>query len=98
MRPPILLKPARIPVAHWLIAATGGWLLVILLCPLGWADEVLLRNGDRLTGTIMTMEEGVLTLSTPHSGEVNIQWPEIQHLAADKPLKIQLHDTVDGPD
>jgi putative salt-induced outer membrane protein YdiY len=98
VRPAIFPKPARIPVAHWLIAATAGWLLVVLLCPPGWADEVLLRNGDRLTGTIVTMEEGVLTLSTPHSGEVNIQWPEIQHLAADKPLKIQLHDTVDGPD
>ena len=72
--------------------------VVILLSIPCRADEVLLRNGDRLTGTIVTMEEGVLALATPHSGVVKIQWPEIQGLSADQPLKIQLHDTVEGDD
>jgi putative salt-induced outer membrane protein YdiY len=80
------------------VIAAAAWLLLTVLLTPCWADEVVLRNGDRLTGTIVTMEEGILTLSTLHSGEVKIQWPEIQHLAADKPLKIQLHDTVDAPD
>ena len=90
--------PPRNPFAHWLIAAQTAWVLVILLSVPCLADEVLLRNGDRLTGTIVTMEEGVLTLATPHSGIVHIKWPEIQGLSADQPLKIQLHDTVEGDD
>lgn len=64
-------------------------------CP---ADEVLLRNGDRLTGTIVTMEEGTLTFSTPHSGEVKIRWSEIGQLSADTPIRVQLKKEVEEPD
>jgi putative salt-induced outer membrane protein YdiY len=77
--------------------AAGGLLLTCLLSPC-WADEVQLRNGDRLTGTIMTMEDEILTLNTEHSGEVKIQWPKIQSLSADTPLTIQLHDKVEETD
>ncbi|MBD0316593.1 MAG: hypothetical protein ICV75_07870 [Nitrospiraceae bacterium] len=98
MRVPSFQKPSRTPIAHRLVAAQIACLLVMLLGVPCRADEVLLRNGDRLTGTIVTMEEGVLTLATPHSGVVMIRWPEIQGLSADQPLKIQLHDTVEGDD
>ncbi|MDO9116580.1 MAG: DUF481 domain-containing protein [Nitrospira sp.] len=73
----------------------AGWLAVTVLFSPCWADEVHLRNGDRLTGTIVRMEEEILILSTAHSGEVKIRWPEIQSLSADKPLTIQLHDKVE---
>ena len=32
------------------------------------ADEVLLRNGDRLTGDIVKMSDGSLVLKTPYAG------------------------------
>lgn len=50
-----------------------------------WADEVHLGNGDRLTGTIVTIEESILILGTAHGGEVKMRWPEIQRLSDDKP-------------
>lgn len=80
------------------LAAAIGWGAVICLLPPCWADEVQLRNGDRLTGTIVMMEDEILTFDTAHSGEIKIQWPEIQSLSADKPLTIQLHDKVKETD
>ncbi|MCS6319083.1 MAG: DUF481 domain-containing protein [Nitrospira sp.] len=53
-----------------------------------WADEVHLQNGDRLTGTIVKMEEKVLTLQTDYGGEIKIDWGKIERLKSDGPLKI----------
>lgn len=79
-------------------AVAAGWLILTCLLSPCWADEVQMRNGDRLTGTIVTMEEETLTIDTAHSGEVKIHWPEIQSLSADKPLTVQLHDKVQETD
>lgn len=83
---------------HRHIPAVVSWLLFSSLPLPCWADEVQLRNGDRLTGTIVTMEEGTLTVNTAHSGDVKIQWPQIRRLSSDKPLMIQLHDKVNETD
>jgi putative salt-induced outer membrane protein YdiY len=53
-----------------------------------WADEVHLLNGDRLSGTIVKMEEGVLTLQTDYGGEIKIEWGKVQRLSSDGTLKI----------
>jgi putative salt-induced outer membrane protein YdiY len=53
-----------------------------------WADEVRLMNGDRLSGTIVKMEDGVLTLQTDYGGELKIDWTKVTHLSSDGPLKI----------
>lgn len=78
----------------------GRWIGGVLVCCLtglgglapAWADEVRLLNGDRLTGEIIKMEEGRLTVKTPHSGNVTIDWKQVQSLSSEKPFKVQ----VDG--
>lgn len=75
----------------------GGWLFVAGLSP-GWADEVRLRNGDRLTGTIVTMEEGALTVNTVYGGNLKLDWSEVESLSADQPLSVQLKNEVDDAD
>jgi hypothetical protein len=61
------------------------------------ADEVTLRNGDRLTGKIIKMEEGLLTLKTPYlSGEVKIKFDEIDHLRSDEPMKVLIYGEPEG--
>src|SRR5262245_52587817 len=40
-------------------------------------DVVVMRNGDRLTGEVKSLEYGILELSTDHMGTVKIEWPEI---------------------
>ena len=54
-----------------------------------WADEVLTRNGDRLTGEILTMEDNVLSLHTEY-GEMKIDWGKVVHVTSDKPMKVRV--------
>ncbi len=66
----------------------GALLFCSLWCGLAWADEVHLQNGDRLTGTIVKMEERVLTLQTDYGGEIKLDWGKVERLTSTSPLKI----------
>jgi putative salt-induced outer membrane protein YdiY len=67
--------------------------LICLLIPVGGlSDEVFLKNGDRLTGTVKTTREGKLILETSYSGEIGIQLADIQRVTTDKPVTVQLDD------
>ena len=78
---------------QWSIVLLSFWLVTS-----AWADEVYLLNGDRLTGTIVKMEENVLTLQTDYGGEIKIEWGKVQRLSSDVPLKIMVpgesHDPI----
>jgi putative salt-induced outer membrane protein YdiY len=67
---------------------------LILLCWAGpaWSDEVSLKNGDRVTGEVVKMGDGSLTLKTTYGGEIKIDWKEIQGLTSAGPLALQLRD------
>lgn len=66
----------------------GTLLFFSLWTGLAWADEVHLQNGDRLTGTIVKMEERVLTLQTDYGGEIKLDWGKVERLTSTSPLKI----------
>ena len=38
------------------------------------ADEIRLKNGDKLTGQVVRMEEEKLVLKTTYAGEIAIAW------------------------
>ena len=45
-----------------------------------WADQIVFKNGDRLTGTIEKSDQKELVIKTEFAGEVTVQWPAIQEL------------------
>jgi len=58
-----------------------------------WAaktDVVLLKNGDRVTGEVKTLERGKLTLSTDSMGTVFIEWEEIEEIFSSTGQAIEL--------
>jgi putative salt-induced outer membrane protein YdiY len=59
---------------------------VVLLCPQLFADQVLLKNGDRLTGSIVSSDGKTLTLKSEFAGEVKIQWDAITEITSSQPL------------
>lgn len=63
-------------------------LLSLWLAAPALADEVYLENGDRLTGTIVKMEESLLTLQTDYGGEIKIDWKKVQRFTATTPVNI----------
>lgn len=63
------------------------------------ADEVWLKNGDRITGKVVSMEEGTLVFNTTYAGDLSIQWGEVISLKTDEPIRVVLGDetTAQGP-
>jgi putative salt-induced outer membrane protein YdiY len=50
------------------------------------ADTVVLKNGDRLTGTAIKLEGGKLTFKTAYADAIAIAWDQVANLKVDKPL------------
>ncbi len=66
--------------------------LVIFIAGNCLADEVRLKNGDRLTGQVIRMQQGKLILKTGYAGEIGIVWQEVAGLETDRPMKVMLKD------
>lgn len=62
------------------------------------ADSVTLRNGDHLSGTIVTSDGKDLTLKTDYAGEIKISWSAVKEVSSDKALYVVTADnkTVTG--
>ena len=61
-----------------------------LLCPALYADTISLKNGDRLTGTIVKSDAKTLVLKTEAAGEVTLQWSAIDTITSTQPLHVGL--------
>ena len=46
------------------------------------SDVVELRNGNHLTGDIVSMEYGTLTLKTDQMGTLRIEWPAVRSVSS----------------
>lgn len=57
-----------------------------------FADQVVLKNGDRATGTIVKKDAKTLTIKTDHFGVVATPWEQIESITADKPINVVLQD------
>jgi putative salt-induced outer membrane protein YdiY len=66
-------------------------ILIIFFCE-AFADEIILVNGDRLTGTITVVDKDILTLETEYSGPIKINRSKIISIATDKPQEVHLTD------
>jgi len=64
-----------------------------------FADQVVLSNGDRLTGAITKSDGKTLVIKTDLAGEVTVQWTSVQSLTSSAPLHVatQAGKTVVGP-
>src|SRR6266850_2524877 len=74
------------------------WLLNLLFCVQAWAGEVVLKNGDRLTGKLIRMDKTSLDLETDLLGKVTIPTSAIVKIDSDTQLYISVGDneTVKG--
>lgn len=62
------------------------------------ADQVTVKNGDRITGSIVKKDDKTLTIKSAVFGVVTIPWSEVQTLVADQPVHVVLSSgrTVEG--
>ena len=70
----------------------------VLASALAWGyardktDVVMLRNGDRLSGDIVSLEFGILTLKTDNMSTLSIEWPAVRSVASKFAFAIERRD------
>jgi putative salt-induced outer membrane protein YdiY len=79
-----------------------GWImdyrrLVLLLCLAGLcggvsADEIVLKNGDRITGKVKQLVDGKLILESELAGTLTIDASNVQTFGSDAPIEVHLND------
>lgn len=72
-------------------------LLFVLAVP-AIADQIVLKNGDRLTGRIVKADGAKLVLQTELIGDVSVDLSAVRSITSDQPLYVTLEDgrTVSG--
>jgi len=66
--------------------------LCALLALAARADEIRFKNGDRLTGTVVSMAEGKLEFASLLAGKVTVAMADLETFATDGPVTIELDD------
>src|SRR4029077_2191074 len=75
----------------FVLAILSSWCLCVALVR---ADQLTLKNGDRLTGTIVKTDDGAKTLEikTELAGDVTVQWDAVTAIVSSQPLHLTLSD------
>ncbi len=57
-----------------------------------FADQIILKNGDRLTGKIVKKDGDKIIIKTDAAGIVTVLWSAVEKIVADEPVNIGLSD------
>jgi putative salt-induced outer membrane protein YdiY len=69
------------------------WLAGVVLLIFAWsarADQLRMKNGDRLTGTIVTSDGKALVLKTDYAGDLKVNWDAVAAVDSGEPLHLEL--------
>lgn len=52
------------------------------------ADELIMQNGDRLSGEVISKDDKILKFKTSYGGPFDIAWDQVKELRSDSPMTI----------
>src|SRR5215813_5006699 len=67
-------------------------LTLLLSLPVYAADQVVLNNGDTITGTLIKKDGPKLVIKSEFLGEVSMPWTAVKSIHADSELFVQIKD------
>jgi putative salt-induced outer membrane protein YdiY len=67
-------------------------LILALASPTLRADQIVLKNGDRITGTIKSADGGKLIIASPIAGTITVDLKDVKTFSTEQPIKIVLID------
>ncbi len=67
-------------------------ILILMSCVNIFADQIVLKNGDRITGKILKKDGDKIVIQTEAAGTVTILWSAVEKIIAEEPLNIKLTD------
>ena len=73
--------------------------MICCFCAVLYAEQVTLKNGDRVTGTIVSMDDKKLTVKTDYAGDITIDRAAVAQFSSQQPLVVTRTDkqVVTGP-
>jgi putative salt-induced outer membrane protein YdiY len=70
----------------------SAFVVLLCCCLSAVAEQITLKNGDRVTGTIVNMTDKKLTVKTDYAGPIEINWDAVAQFSSDKPMVITRTD------
>ena len=93
------MRKIMIPFAGKIFPSNIFWkvclftlILVSLIVSHASADEIIMTNGDRLQGKVISMVQGKLTFNTEYAGKIIIDWKKVAQISTKEILEICLQD------
>lgn len=73
-------------------------ILALTLTSVALADQVVMKNGDRISGSFVKKDAKTLTIKSEFFGVVTLPWDQIENVKADTPINVVLpgNQTVKG--
>lgn len=75
---------------HRIVCLALYTLAAALLAPVTAADELLLKDGSRILGTVLRKEGATLEFQTSFAGILKVSWDQIRELRTEKPAQVLL--------
>lgn len=66
--------------------------LFICLAIIARADQITLKNGDRITGIIGTVDGSSLIIKTDYAGDLTVKWDQVASVTSDTPVYVTTRD------
>jgi len=63
---------------------------LILFIPTVFADQITMKDGDRITGAIVKKDGDSLTVKSKNFGTVTLKWADVAAIKSDQPLNVTL--------
>ncbi len=63
-------------------------IFVFLTASLAWADQVTLKNGDKITGAIVKKDGANLVMKSAAAGPITIPWDQVDTITSDMTLNV----------
>ena len=54
------------------------------------ADELIMRNGSRLVGTLVNARDGEITFDTPFAGEISVKLANVESMRTERPITMRM--------
>src|SRR5260370_28637271 len=64
----------------------------VLVAAAGLGDEITMKDGDRITGSVVKKDGDAVTIKSKNFGEVKLKWSDVAEIKTDQPLNVVLGD------
>ncbi len=75
-----------------LIDTLGAFIMILLLVTPSDADELILKDGSRIVGNVVSMESKILVFETSFAGKISIEWEKVESITTDEVIEVTLDD------